>query len=379
MIPAPFPSNIKTPCFFVDLSLLRKNLDILEEVRKRGNVKILLAQKAFSMFSVYPLCREKLDGTCASSPHEARLGREEFGKEVTSFAAAYSQEDVKELIQYSNHIIFNSLSQLERFREMIPPHISIGIRINPEHSEVEEAIYDPCSPDSRLGIRRKALGDHLPEGVTGLHIHNLCEKNADAFQRTLAQVEKEFAPLLAEAKWINFGGGHHITREDYDKELLIDLLLKFRQKWGGKELFLEPGEAIALNTGFLAATVLDIVEASGKIAILDTSAEAHMPDVLEMPYRPFVIGSDFPGKKPFSYTFAGHSCLAGDVIGKYSFDRELQVGDKLYFTDMAHYTMVKTNTFNGLQLPSIALWEPERNEFTVVREFGYEDFKGRLS
>ncbi len=374
-------SQIKTPCFVVDLSLLRRNLAILERVKRETGVKILLAQKAFSMFSVYGILNNVLDGTCASSPHEAKLGREEFGGEVTAFAAAYSKEDLAELTGTCNRIIFNSFSQWRRFREITAKagNVKFGLRCNPEHSEGDVEIYDPCAPKSRLGIRRADFNGESLEGITGLHMHNLCEKNSDAFARTLAVFEDKFADIIPQMQWINLGGGHHITRPDYDIDLLCRLLTQFRRKWGTPEIFLEPGEAVALNTGFLVSSVLDVVHNEMDIAILDTSAEAHMPDVLEMPYRPNLIGADEPGKKPCTYRLAGHSCLAGDVIGDYSFDEKLEYGSKVVFLDMAHYTMVKTNTFNGLQLPSIATWEPEKQEFKVIREFGYADFKSRLS
>ncbi len=376
----PLP-EIKTPCFVVDLALLRKNLAILDRVRRETGVKILLAQKAFSMFSVYGVINGILDGTCASSPHEARLGREEFGKEVTAFAAAYSEQDLKELLTTCNRIIFNSFSQWKRFREIIrnSKDVKFGIRCNPEHSEGDVEIYDPCAPKSRLGIRRADFDGESLEGITGLHMHNLCEKNSDAFARTLAVFEEKFADIIPQMQWINLGGGHHITRQDYDIELLCRLLKEFKARWGTPEIFLEPGEAVALNTGYLVSSVLDVVHNETDIAILDTSAEAHMPDVLEMPYRPNIIGAGLPDEKKYTYRLAGHSCLAGDVIGDYSFDEQLEYGSRLVFLDMAHYTMVKTNTFNGLQLPSIATWDSETGELNMIREFGYTDFKSRLS
>ncbi len=380
MTPLPL-EDIKTPCFVVDRALLRKNLEILDRVRRETGVKILLAQKAFSMFSVYPLLAGTLDGTCASSPHEARLGREEFGKEVTAFAAAYSRQDLEELLSCCNHVIFNSFSQWKRFRDLTEKTsgVKFGLRCNPEHSEGQTPLYDPCAPKSRLGIRHADFAGESLEGITGLHVHNLCEQNADAFERTLAAFEKTFADIIPQMQWINFGGGHHITRPDYDVPLLCRLLNSFRERWNISELYLEPGEAVALDAGYLVATVLDIVRNEMDIAILDTSAEAHMPDVLEMPYRPNIIGAGQPSEKKYTYRLAGHSCLAGDVIGDYSFDEKLEIGRKVVFLDMAHYTMVKTNTFNGLQLPSIALFDSQTHEYRVVREFDYSDFKSRLS
>ncbi len=374
-------NQIETPCFVVDKALLRRNLAVLDSVRKRTGVKILLAQKAFSMYAVYPLLAEVLDGTCASSPDEARLGREEFGKEVTAFAAAYSEQDLRELLGWCNHIIFNSFSQWQRFRPLTAAaeNVRFGVRCNPEHSEGTVEIYDPCAPKSRLGIRAADFAGQDLTGITGLHVHNLCEQNSDAFERTLRAFEEKFAFLIPQMQWINFGGGHHITRPDYDVDLLCSLLNGFREHWKTPELFLEPGEAVALNTGFLVASILDIVHNETDIAILDTSAEAHMPDVLEMPYRPNIIGAGQPGEKAFTYRLAGHSCLAGDVIGDYSFAEQLKPGDKLVFLDMAHYSMVKTNTFNGLRLPSIALFDSADGSFRVLRKFSYEDFKSRLS
>lgn len=374
-------NQIKTPCFVVDLELIRRNLAILDDVQRRTGAKILLAQKAFSMFGIYPLLATVLKGTCASSPHEARLGREFFPGEVHAFAAAYSEQDLTELLAVCDHIVFNSFSQWKRFkalRETAGKRVEFGLRVNPEHSEADLAIYDPCAPGSRLGIRRCDFEGEDLSGISGLHFHTLCEKNSDSLERTLKAFEEKFGDLIPRMKWINFGGGHHITRPDYDVDLLCRLITDFRKKYP-VEVYLEPGEAVALNTGFLVGSVLDIVRNGTEIAILDTSAAAHMPDVLEMPYRPNVIGAGKPGEKPFCYRFAGASCLAGDVIGDYSFDKPLSPGDKVVFTDMAHYTMVKTNTFNGLQLPSIATWEPETERLTTLCEFGYQDFKGRLS
>lgn len=376
--------KIETPCFVEDLSLLRKNLEVLDSVQRRTGAKILLAQKAFSMFSVYPMLGKVLHGTCASSPHEARLGREEFGKEVHAFAAAYSEKDMKELLGLCDHIIFNSFSQWKRFKKLAiqtaaKRKIEFGLRVNPEHSEAEVEIYDPCAPKSRLGIRKNLFKGEDLEGISGLHFHTLCEKNSDSLQRTLTAFEKKFAEYIPHMKWINFGGGHHITRPDYDVDLLCNLVNGFRKRWGTETIYLEPGEAVALNTGFLVSTVLDVVHNDMDIAILDASAAAHMPDVLEMPYRPNIIDARQPDEKKYTYRLAGQSCLAGDVIGDYSFQYELKPGMKIVFLDMGHYTMVKTNTFNGLQLPSIATWEPEKKELKVIKKFTYKDFKSRLS
>lgn len=374
--------RVHTPCFVVDENLLKRNLSVLDDVQRRTGAKILLALKCFSMFSVFPILNKALHGVCASSPHEARLGREEFGREVHTFAAAYSEEDVKELITLSDHIIFNSFGQWERFRPIVKNSgrdIECGIRVNPEHSEGSVPIYDPCSPGSRLGVRRRNFDLSLLEGIDGLHFHTLCEHNADALERTLTAFEEKFGEFIPRMKWINFGGGHHITRDDYDVDLLCDLINSFRERYSGIDVYLEPGEAVALNAGILVASVLDVIDSDMPSAILDASAAAHMPDVLEMPYRPNIIGSGMAGEKKYSYRLGGHTCLAGDVIGEYSFDQPLKVGDKLAFTDMAIYSMVKTNTFNGVKLPSIAVYRPDQNDLIVVREFDYNDFKSRLS
>ncbi|PIP39911.1 MAG: carboxynorspermidine decarboxylase [Desulfobacterales bacterium CG23_combo_of_CG06-09_8_20_14_all_51_8] len=373
--------RVPTPCFVLDETALKRNLKILASVQDRTGCRILLALKGFSMFSVFPMIRQTLHGVCASSPHEARLGREEFGREVHTFAAAYSDEDMREIIPLSDHIVFNSFALWQRFRPMIdqaPRPIRCGIRINPAHSEVEVPIYDPCAPGSRLGVLAHQFQGQSLDGLSGLHFHTLCEKNADALARTLEKVEAQFEPYIRQMEWVNFGGGHHITRDDYDVDLLCRLINDFKEKYE-VAVYLEPGEAVALNAGVLVASVLDIVENDMRIAILDTSAATHMPDVLEMPYRPEIIGAGRPGEKPYSYRLAGLSCLAGDVIGDYSFEKLLAVGDKLVFCDMAHYSMVKTNTFNGIKLPSIAIYNADTDEFTIIRKFGYDDFKNRLS
>lgn len=379
------PALVRTPAFVVDEGLLRQNLDILAEVKHHTGCRILLALKCFAMFSVFPLLREVLDGVCASSPHEARLGREEFGREVHTFAAAYSESDILDLAETTDHLVFNSFDQLTRFRDLALQkaqssgrNLQFALRINPEHSEGTVPIYDPCAPGSRLGIRRRAFREDLLGQVSGLHWHNLCEQDADCLERTIAAVEASFGPFLPRMEYVNFGGGHHITRPDYNRPLLMELINRFQERWG-TSVYLEPGEAVALNAGYLVSTVLDIVSADMDIAIIDSSIPAHMPDVLEMPYRPHIIGSGKPGEKPYTCRIGGLSCLAGDVAGEYSFDCALQVGDRLVFTDMAIYTMVKTNTFNGVQLPAVLLYRPERREMIPIRVFGYIDFKMRLS
>lgn len=371
------PHDVRTPAFVVDEALLCRNCEQLALVKERTGCKILLALKGFALWPLFPMIRQYLDGTCASSPWEARLGREEFGGEVHVFAAAYSDADFVELLTLCDEIDFNSFSQLERFRPL-PPGIDFGLRINPECSTQDpaHAIYDPCAPKSRLGIRWKDFAGQNLDDISGLHFHTLCEQNADALEKTLKAVEEQFAGILPQMQWVNFGGGHHITREDYDIDLLCRLINDFKAKYQ-LQVVLEPGEAVALNAGVLVASVLDIIDNEGAIAILDISCTCHLPDVLEMPYRPEVEGAGLPGEKPHSYRLAGMSCLAGDVIGDYSFDQPLQVGDRLVFCDMGHYTMVKTSFFNGIQHPSIGIRRGENVE--IVREFSYVDYKGRLA
>lgn len=382
--PADFPS----PCFIVDERLLARNLAVLADVQRRSGARILLALKGFSCWATFPLLARELKGCCASSVHEARLAREEFGGEVHAFAAAWKEAEIRELATLADHMSFNSVAQFERFTPLLTD-VSCGLRINPRHSEGHTPIYDPCAPGSRLGIARDALGDKLPAGVRGLHFHTLCEHNFDALQRTWAAVEAQFGGFLDVLTWLNLGGGHHITRADYDVDGLVRLVTDIRESFG-LTVYLEPGEAVALDCGVLTATVLDVVTTElGPVAIVDASAAAHMPDVLEMPYTPraalldggqWTMARDPQNQQtPGIYTrLAGASCLAGDVIGGYSFPRPLATGDRLAFMDMAIYSMVKTNTFNGLKLPSIAVID-ESGAGRVVREFGYGDFKTRLS
>ena len=382
--------RLPSPAFIVDEVRLRRNLETLAEVKKQTGCKILLALKGFAMWFVAPLVREYLEGVCASSPWEARLGREEFGGEVHVFAAAYAETDIIELTKVCDEIDFNSFSQWQRFKGQIPAHIKCGLRINPECSTQDHAIYDPCAPKSRLGIKAAEFADQSLAGISGLHFHTLCEQNVDALALTLAAVEKNFGDYLPGMEWVNFGGGHHITRADYDLDLLCRLITDFQHKYN-VQVILEPGEAVALNAGVLTAEVLDIVHNEMDIAILNVSCAAHMPDVLEMPYRPNICVSDGeifptpanrtgkPGDKPHTYRLAGLSCLAGDVIGDYSFDQPLAVGDQLIFEDMAHYSMVKTTMFNGVQHPAIILYNSETQSLATVRAFTYDDFKERLS
>ena len=399
--------EVETPCYICDLGALRRNLDILARAQERAGCKILLALKGFAMWSVFPIIREYLSGVAASSPSEAMLGREEFcrpaagpgghpgtaesgmrGHEVHAYAPAYSAADIDELVPLVDHMVFNSVAQFQALggrararAEALGRELSFGLRVNPSHSEVKVPIYDPCAPRSRLGIPPPGLpSPSSPElsGISGLHFHTLCELGADALERTLAAVEHHFAEHLKAAQWVNFGGGHHITRPDYDVDLLVALVQRFRERYD-VEVYLEPGEAIAIGTGVLVTTVLDIIDNDGPIAIVDTSATAHMPDVLEMPYRPDIHGAAEPGRLAHTYRLGGLTCLAGDVIGDYAFAAPLHVGERLTLLDMAHYTMVKNTTFNGVRLPSIATYDPESDHLEVVRRFAYEDYKGRLS
>ena len=371
---------LPTPCYVVDEARLIKNLELLQRVQQEADCHILLAQKCFSMFRLYPLMGEYLAGTTASGIYEARLGHEEMGKENHVFAPAFRDEDMRELVQICDHIVFNSIAQLEKHRSIWQSSkASVGIRINPECStqEAEHAIYDPCAVGSRLGVTLANFPEQLPEGVEGLHFHTLCEQNSDDLITTFKAFETKFGKFFGQLKWLNLGGGHHITRADYDVEALINLVKYIRSTYG-VEVYLEPGEAVALNAGYLVSEVLDIVHNGLDILILDASAACHMPDVLEMPYRPPLRDGFEAKEKAHTYRLSSMTCLAGDVIGDYSFEREIKVGDKLIFEDMAIYSMVKNNTFNGMPLPDIVLLKKDGST-ELVRRFGYEDFKGRLS
>lgn len=374
-------SALPTPSYLVDERLILKNLEIMNYVQQQTGCKILLALKGFSMFSIFPLVSKYLKGVTASSLFEARLGYEEMGKEVHIYAPAYVEEEFDEILSCCDHITFNSFDQWNRYKDKVKgikaKTISCGIRINPEYSEIETPIYNPCYQYSRLGVTLANFRPEELEGIEGLHFHTMCEQNADTLERTIRVVDQKFGEYIKRMKWLNFGGGHHITRSDYDIETLIRSIKYFQDKYG-VEIYLEPGEAVALNTGYLVAKVLDIVDNDMKIAILDTSAACHMPDVLEMPYRPNIIESGKPGEYNYTYRLGGLTCLAGDIIGDYSFKQPLKPGDRLVFCDMAHYTMVKNNMFNGVNLPSIALFNQE-DGIKVIRKFGYEDFKNRLS
>lgn len=388
-------NTLNTPCYVIEEALLKKNLNILHSVMEKTGCKILLAQKAFSMYASYPLLSRYLSGTTASSLFEARLGAEEFGGETHIFSPAYKESEFDDILSYCNHIVFNSPAQWKKHKAKVasfneafysssdikhrkPTHsVSCGLRINPEYAEIETDMYNPCFPNSRLGTTLSRIHEEDLEGLEGLHFHTMCEQNSDVLKRTLEVVEQKFGRYMHKMKWINFGGGHHITREDYDINTLIECIERIQNNYQ-VQVYLEPGEAVALNAGFLVSEVLEIQENGLQIAILDTSAACHMPDVLEMPYRPEIIGAGKPQEKEYTYRLGGPTCLAGDVIGDYSFAKPLNIGDKLVFCDMAIYSMVKNNTFNGINLPDI-VYLKENNEALLLHRFGYEDFKGRLS
>ncbi|KML43626.1 carboxynorspermidine decarboxylase [Cytobacillus firmus] len=371
--------QLPTPCYVIDEALLEQNLKILNGVIQRTGCKILLAQKAFSMTAMYPLIGKYLSGTTASGLFEAILGHEEMGKENHIYSPAYRDDEIDEIISVCDHIIFNSFSQLEKYKEkVLHSGKKAGLRINPECStQGESSIYDPCAPVSRFGVTKEHICPELLEGVSGLHFHTLCQQNSDDLETTLNAVEEKFGAWLPSMEWINFGGGHYITKEDYDIPRLEACIKRIQDKYG-LEVYLEPGEAVALNAGHLVATVLDTIQNGMEVAILDTSATCHMPDVLEMPYRPSLFGSGKAGEKPFLYRLGGQTCLSCDTIGDYSFDQPLKNGDRLIFGNMAVYTMVKNNTFNGMPLPAIAVKKRD-GEYRILHQFGYQDFKMRLA
>ncbi len=378
-------SHVETPSYVIDEQKLIDNLKILQQVQQDTGCKILLAQKAFSNFALYPLIGQYLAGTTASGLFEARLGFEEMGKENHVFAPAYKPSDIAELVKICDHIIFNSVNQLMKYKDIcLKAGVEIGLRINPQCSTQEDhAIYDPCAIGSRLGVTLDRLKAEIAkdatvlDGVSGLHFHTLCEQNSDDLKTTLIAVKEKFGEYLHQMKWLNMGGGHHITRADYDIDRLVRLISDVKSEYD-LQVYLEPGEAIALNAGYFVTEVLDIVDNDIKTLILDGSAACHMPDVLEMPYRPPLKDSGKWGEKPFEYRLSSYTCLAGDIIGDYSFDHEIKIGDRLIFEDMAIYSMVKNNTFNGIPLPNIYLLKQD-GTIELIKKFGYEDFKGRLS
>ncbi len=374
-------SKVPSSCFLLEEEKLRKNLELIDSVQQRAGIEIILAFKGFAMWSAFPIVREYLKGATASSLNEALLCFEEMGTKAHTYSPAYLPSEFEQIMELSSHITFNSLSQFEKYKALVKAHpapISCGIRVNPEYSEVETDLYNPSAPGSRLGMVAEAFENGLPEEIEGLHFHNLCESSSFALEKTLESFEQKFGKWLSRVKWVNMGGGHLMTRKDYDIEHLIKLLKDFKEKFGVK-VILEPGSAIAWQTGTLVSQVLDIVENKGiRTAIVDVSFTAHMPDTLEMPYRPKIRGASDPQTGKPTYRIGGVSCLAGDFMYEYSFEKELQAGDQIIFEDMIHYTMVKTTMFNGVKHPDIAIWT-QNDELKIVRQFGYEDFKNRLS
>lgn len=388
------PTRVPSPCFVVDRQAVEDNLRILNRVQAESGAKVLAALKAFSFWKLAPLTLQYLTGTCSSGLHEARLAYDEYrgsdlSGEVHTYSAAFKDEEFPEILKISDHVVFNSFSQWQRLQALISESKKshrlpkFGLRINPEHSEGSIEFYDPCAKRSRLGI---TLSEFHPdqligssgERITGLHFHTLCEQDFLPLQRTLESVEKSFADVIKQMEWVNFGGGHHITRPDYQVTELVQCIRDFTQRHE-VQVYIEPGEAIAISTGVLVCEVLDIIQNAGEIAILDTSATCHMPDTLEMPYRADIRNAGLPDEKAYIYRLGGMTCLAGDVMGDYSFDSPLEIGQRLIFEDMAHYTMVKTSTFNGIGLPTLALWDSKTQELEIVKSFAYEDFKNRLS
>ncbi len=374
-------AQIPTPCYVCEEQLLEANLKLLRRVSDESGAKVILALKGFAMWSTFDLVGSYLDGCTASGLHEARLAREEMDKEVHTYSPAFKEEDIDEIAMISDHIVFNTPSQLQRFSTRVKalnPSVSLSLRVNPEVSSSPVDLYNPCALYSRLGTTLKNFDPSLLDDLDGLNFHALCEQNVDALEAVLLSLEEKFGPYIDEMKYINFGGGHHITRNDYDVDRLIRVIRDFRTRHNGIKVYLEPGEAVGWQTGVLVATVLDVFHNGIDIAILDISAEAHMPDTLAMPYRAEVKGAGEAGEKDFTYRLGGNTCLAGDVMGDYSFDEVLKIGDKIVFEDQIHYTFVKNTTFNGIRLPSLAIWRKD-NSLDIVREFGYEEYKTRLS
>ena len=370
--------KLPSPAYVCEEELLENNLKLLKRVQDETGVKILLALKGFAMHSTFDLCKKYLKGCCASGLHEALLAKEEFGKEVHTYSPAFKDEEIDEIISISNHLVFNSFNQLKRYKDKAFKKVSLGVRLNPEYSSVEVDLYNPCAPNSRLGITKANFDESQLQYLEGFHFHALCEQNVDALKGALTNFEKNFSQYFSQLKWVNFGGGHHITRADYDVEGLINLLKDFKARYPHLEVYMEPGEAVGWQTGYLVATVLDIVNNGMDLAILDTSAEAHMPDTLAMPYRAMIRNSAVAFEKKYTYRLGGNTCLAGDIIGDYSFDEPLKVGDRIILEDMIHYTMVKTTTFNGIKLPSIIIKNKD-NSYKVIKNFCYNDYKSRLS
>lgn len=382
-----FPKQItdraETPCYLISEDVIRRNCEILDSVQKRTGAKILLAMKAFALPKVFPIIREYLHGVCASGPIEAQMGREEFDREVHTYSPAFTKDQMQRTIKFSDHIVFNSVSQWHAHRDAIKAsgkNIEIGLRCNPGHAEVEIDLYNPCIPGSRFGVNPEDLENIDLTGISGLHFHAMCEQDSDVLVRVLASFEKRFGHLIDRMEWINFGGGHHITRHDYDIELLVNTINVFRKRHNNIRVYLEPGEAVVLNAGVFITQVLDIIRNGVDIIIADSSAETHMPDVLAMPYRPHLVGSgEAAADNKHTYKIGCISCLAGDFIGLYSFDEPVKTGQRLVFTDMALYSFVKNTNFNGVELPSLITFSLEKGTFDIVRKFGYEDYRSRLA
>jgi carboxynorspermidine decarboxylase len=372
---------MKTPYWLLDEQLLKNNLKTLAYIKKETGIKILLALKGYALWQSFPLIKEYLDGCCASGLHEAKLSNEKFGAELHTYSPAFKVEEIEEIATLSHHLVFNSPSQFRRFATLAKkynPQLSLGLRVNPEYSESPVELYNPCGLYSRLGTTIDHFDEHLIEQLDGLHFHALCEQDSTALENVLKAFETRFGQYLERLKWVNFGGGHHITKKGYDIERLITLLQTFKSRYPHLQIYLEPGEAIGWETGVLVTSVLDIIHNGIEIAILDTSAEAHMPDTIIMPYRAEVRGAGEANKKPHTYRLAGNSCLAGDVMGDYSFDKPLEIGEEVIYEDQMHYTMVKATTFNGVPLPSIAI-KHQDGSIELIKEFGYAEFRDRLS
>ncbi len=373
--------QIPTPCWLLEEKLLRRNLEILKNIKDKTGVKILLALKGYALWKSFDLVREYLDGCCASGLNEALLAKEEFKKEVHTYSPAFKEEEIEKIAQISNHLVFNSINQLKKFTKKakeVNKDISLGLRVNPGISAAPVELYNPCAPYSRLGVTKDNFDESVLEVIDGLHFHALCEEDASSLEVVLKAFIEKFGKYFDKLKWVNFGGGHHITKKGYNKEFLIRLLRDFKAQYPHLQIYLEPGEAVGWESGVLIASVLDIVENGMKIAILDISAEAHMPDTIIMPYRAEVRGAKEPNLLPYTYRLGGNTCLSGDIMGDYSFSKPLQIGDKIIFEDQMHYTMVKATTFNGINLPSIAILKEDK-AIEIIRKFGYEDFKNRLS
>ena len=379
--PREFTDQVETPCYLISEDALQRNCEVLERVQQETGARILLALKAFALPAVFPLISRYLHGVCASGPIEARLGFEEFGREVHTYAPAFTPVQMEGVLGYSDHIIFNSIKQYETHLPLLrsgAKAIEIGLRVNPGHSEVAVDLYNPCLPGSRFGLAAEDIADYDLSAISGLHFHALCEQGADVLERVLARFEENFESFIRKMKWVNFGGGHHITKADYNVELLIRLIQDFRNRYDNIDVYLEPGEAVVLNGGVFVASVIDIIHNGMDIAILDCSAETHMPDVLAMPYRPHIVDAGEPGEKNHTYRLGGISCLAGDIVGDYSFTKPLQVGERLVLTDMALYSFVKNTTFNGIELPAIYTCSAQQKTLRCVRRFDYSDYRGRI-